>query len=198
MADTKTFLLPDLGEGLPDATIVEWAVKEGDVARLDAPLVSMETAKAVVEVPSPYSGKVVKLFGKNGDVINTGAPLVTIEIDPNLPQRAEAQDTGHHHGHAAAHAPEPALPKGAGEPVPHDGDKVVASDDGGVIKTGDAAPRSESGRQDSGTVVGAMEASDRVVSEQVVSVGGVKAMPAVRAFARKLGVDLARVAPTGA
>ena len=192
MADTKQFLLPDLGEGLPDATIVEWAVKEGDVVRLDAPLVSMETAKAVVEVPSPYSGKVLKLFGKNGDVINTGAPLVEIELDPSLPQRAEAQDTGHHHGHAAK-APEPTLPKGAGEPAPSDGGRVIASDNGGTLKAGEAAPR-----QDSGTVVGAMEASDRVVSEQIVSVGGVKAMPAVRALAKKLGVDLARVAPSGA
>ena len=49
---TKQFLLPDLGEGLPDAEIVEWMVKVGDVVMLDAPLVSMETAKAVVEVPS--------------------------------------------------------------------------------------------------------------------------------------------------
>ena len=52
----------------------------------------------MVEVPSPYSGKVVKLFGGAGAVIETGAPLVQIEIDPALPQRAEARDTGHHHG----------------------------------------------------------------------------------------------------
>ncbi|MBM7091743.1 2-oxo acid dehydrogenase subunit E2, partial [Streptomyces sp. S12] len=69
MSDTKTFLLPDLGEGLPDATIVEWAVKVGDTIRLDDTLVSMETAKAVVEVPSPVSGKVLKLAGGAGDVI---------------------------------------------------------------------------------------------------------------------------------
>ncbi|UXI69193.1 dihydrolipoamide acetyltransferase family protein [Tahibacter amnicola] len=189
MSTTKTFFLPDLGEGLPDATIVEWAVKEGEVIRLDAPLVSMETAKAVVEVPSPFSGKVTRLHGKNGDVINTGAALVEIELDPNLPQRAEAQDTGHHHAHA------PALPKGAGAPAPQQAgtNKVVASDDGGVIKTGESQPRA-----DAGTVVGAMEASDRVVAEQAVSVGGVKAMPAVRALAKKLGVDLAGVTPTGA
>jgi len=49
MSQTKNFNLPDLGEGLPDATIVEWFVKEGDVIKLDEPLVSMETAKAVVE-----------------------------------------------------------------------------------------------------------------------------------------------------
>ena len=70
---TKTFHLPDLGEGLPDATVVEWFVKTGDTIKLDAPLVSMETAKAVVEVPSPYSGKVAKLYGNAGDVIDTGA-----------------------------------------------------------------------------------------------------------------------------
>ena len=55
MADIKTFYLPDLGEGLPDATIVEWYVKVGDTIRLDDNLVSMETAKAVVDVPSPVS-----------------------------------------------------------------------------------------------------------------------------------------------
>ncbi|MEO8671249.1 MAG: dihydrolipoamide acetyltransferase family protein [Tahibacter sp.] len=192
MSTVKTFYLPDLGEGLPDATIVEWFVKEGDVIRLDAPLVSMETAKAVVEVPSPYSGKVVKLAGKAGDVINTGAALVEVALDAALPQRADAQDTGHHHGPPPAAHTSPSLPKGAGEPAPN-GVGVVASDDGGVIKSGEPAPRS-----DSGTVVGAMEASDRVVSEQAVSVGGIKAMPAVRALAKKLGVDLSRVTASGA
>ena len=86
----KTFNLPDLGEGLPDATIVEWLVQEGGTAKLDEPLVSMETAKAVVEVPSPYSGKLVKVHGANGDVIATGAALAEFELDPNMPQRAEA------------------------------------------------------------------------------------------------------------
>ncbi|PJA42530.1 MAG: branched-chain alpha-keto acid dehydrogenase subunit E2, partial [Lysobacterales bacterium CG_4_9_14_3_um_filter_62_6] len=56
MSEIKTFFLPDLGEGLPDAEIVEWHVAEGDVVHLDAALVSMETAKAVVDVPSPFSG----------------------------------------------------------------------------------------------------------------------------------------------
>ena len=70
------FNLPDLGEGLPDAEIHEWFVKEGDTVTLDAPLVSMETAKAVVDVPCPQSGVIAKLFGKPGDVIKTGEPLV--------------------------------------------------------------------------------------------------------------------------
>lgn len=190
MADKKSFLLPDLGEGLPDATVVEWFVKVGDTIKLDEPLVSMETAKAVVEVPSPVSGKVLKLAGGAGDVIVTGTMLAEFEIDPNLPQRAEGQDTGHHHGPA----------KGAGSHAPSDGDKVIASDEGGEIaETGKPAPKAKSDeREDSGTVVGAMQSSDAVRSEQAVAVGGVKAMPAVRAQARKLGVDIARVRGTGA
>lgn len=70
------FNLPDLGEGLPDAEIHEWFVKEGDVVKLDQPLVSMETAKAVVDVPCPQDGVIAKLFGKPGDVIKTGVALV--------------------------------------------------------------------------------------------------------------------------
>jgi pyruvate dehydrogenase E2 component (dihydrolipoamide acetyltransferase) len=197
MADIKTFHLPDLGEGLPDATIVEWLVKEGATVRLDAPLVSMETAKAVVEVPSPFSGKLVKAHGGAGDVIATGAALAEFELDPNLPQRAEAESTGHHHapppkGASAAKPAAAAAHEGAGTPAP-DGKGVVASDEGGEIATNDDA-----GRADEGTVVGAMESSNRVHAEQATRVGGVKAMPAVRALARKLGVDLARVAATGA
>jgi 2-oxoisovalerate dehydrogenase E2 component (dihydrolipoyl transacylase) len=172
---TKSFHLPDLGEGLPDATIVEWFVKEGDTIKLDAPMVSMETAKAVVEVPAPCSGKVLKLTGGPGDVIETGAVLAEFELDMNLPQRAEAQDTGHHHGPPKA-KPAEAAPKQETTEKP-------------------AAAKAE--RADAGTVVGAMQASDEVMSEAAVSVGGVRAMPAVRALAKKLKVDLARVAASG-
>ena len=122
-ASTKQFLLPDLGEGLPDATIVEWFVKVGDTIKLDEPLVSMETAKAVVELPSPVSGKVLKLAGGDGDIIVTGTLLAEFELDPSLPQRAEGQDTGHHHGPS----------KGVGSDEPGTDHKVVASDEGGAI-----------------------------------------------------------------
>ncbi|MCS4230467.1 MAG: dihydrolipoamide acetyltransferase family protein [Stenotrophomonas chelatiphaga] len=185
MSQTKNFNLPDLGEGLPDATIVEWFVKEGDTIRLDEPLVSMETAKAVVEVPSPVSGKILKLSGAAGDIIPTGAVLASFELDPNLPQRADGQDTGHSHGHAA-----PAAAPSTGQPAPAQADAVVASDEGGEIKDGGE-------RDDAGTVVGAMQSSNAVHAEQAVAVGGVKAVPAVRAMARKLGVDLSRVRASG-
>ena len=180
MSQTKTFILPDLGEGLPDATIVEWFVKPGDIIKLDAPLVSMETAKAVVEVPSPVSGKVLKLAGGDGDVVVTGTMLAEFEVDPSMPQRAEGQDTGHHHTPPPAAAPPT-------QPSPASG--------GG---SGQPQPVAEAKRDDAGTVVGAMQSSDAVRSEAAVAVGGVKAMPAVRAMARKLGVDLSRVRATGA
>ena len=215
MSETKIFRLPDLGEGLPDAEIVEWHAAVGDTVRLDEPLVSMETAKAIVEVPAPCSGKLLRIAGQAGDVIETGAMLAEFELDASLPQRAEAQDTGHHHGAAPA--------KGAGAPVPAENTRddgnaltVNASDDGGEIASRDATPAnsapasgaqpktpaasdaaSESEREDAGTVVGAMQAGGGVRSEQAVTVGGVKAMPAVRALAKKLGVDLARLVATG-
>ncbi len=76
---SKIFNLPDLGEGLPDAEIREWHVKVGDKVKTDQPLVSMETAKAVVEVPSPRDGVIAKLYGKDSDIIITGHPLVEFE-----------------------------------------------------------------------------------------------------------------------
>lgn len=77
----KIFNLPDLGEGLAEAEVREWYVKEGDIVKVDQPLVSMETAKAVVDVPSPYAGKIVKLHGAVNSVIKTGAPFITFELE---------------------------------------------------------------------------------------------------------------------
>ena len=77
----KIFVLPDLGEGLPDAEIHEWFVKEGEAVTLDQPIVAMETAKAIVDVPAPFAGKIAKCYGDAGDVIDTGAPLIAFESD---------------------------------------------------------------------------------------------------------------------
>lgn len=139
------FKLPDLGEGLPDAIIREWYIKEGDEVKVDQPMVAMETAKALVDVPSPYNGHIEKLYGEVGDTINTHDPLIGFASD------AEAAD-----------------------------------------------------REDSGTVVGAIEASDAVMTEaatgvqtQKASGTAVKVTPAVRALAKRLGVDLNSVAATG-
>jgi pyruvate dehydrogenase E2 component (dihydrolipoamide acetyltransferase) len=154
---TTTFKLPDLGEGLPEAEIVAWHVAEGDAIRTDDPLVSVETAKAVVEVPSPYTGVVARLHAKAGDIVATGAPLVDF-----------------HEAGAAA----PGLQQGQGDEEP--------------------------ARADPGTVVGSMMSGDDVVTETAIAGGSrrrgggrVKATPAVRAEARRLGIDLSEVTPSG-
>lgn len=140
------FNLPDLGEGLAEAEIREWYVKEGDTVKVDQPMVSMETAKAVVDVPAPQAGKIVKLYGKAGDIIQTDAPLVEFEQDE-------------------ASAPQ----------------------------------------KDKGTVVGSLEESSTVLDAGEMIIGSsrqdtataVKAMPAVRALAKQLNVDLNTITGTG-
>jgi 2-oxoisovalerate dehydrogenase E2 component (dihydrolipoyl transacylase) len=136
----KVFTLPDLGEGLHEAEIVAWHVSIGDHVVADQPLVSVETEKAVMEIPAPWSGRIAALHGKPGERIAVGAPVAQFEI-------AQAADAGTVVG---------ALPKDSG-----------------------AAPAVEP-----------TETRERVPT-------GIKATPAVRALARKLGVDLAAVAPTG-
>ena len=102
-----TFTLPDLGEGLQDAEIVSWHVGVGDHVVADQPLVSVETDKAVVEVPSPQAGRIARLFGESGDIVKIGAPLVEFET-------AAATDKGTVVGTiAAAQKPKPAAAKAA-------------------------------------------------------------------------------------
>jgi pyruvate dehydrogenase E2 component (dihydrolipoamide acetyltransferase) len=158
-----TFHLPDLGEGLAEAEIVRWHVKVGDLVKVDQPMLAVETAKAVVEVPAPYSGIVTTLHGKPGDVIATGAALVEFIVEGFEPQATQAAvaDT-------AAH------------------------------------------KSDAGTIVGNMPTSDEELVEPSVTTsqgtgqagagrsgGRVRAAPAARAVAKRLGIDLSRVQGTG-
>ena len=83
MTDVRSFLLPDLGEGLTEAEIVAWHVAAGDTVALNDVLVEVETEKAVVELPSPFAGTVVELFAAPGDTVEVGRPLISIETaDP--------------------------------------------------------------------------------------------------------------------
>jgi pyruvate dehydrogenase E2 component (dihydrolipoamide acetyltransferase) len=105
-----TFALPDLGEGLQEAELVSWHVSEGDHVVADQPLMSVETEKAVVEVPSPQSGRVARLLARPGDRIKVGAPLVEFaegthpdtgtvvgELPPEIrPTRPAAAAAPHH------------------------------------------------------------------------------------------------------
>ncbi len=76
----RTFDLPDLGEGLEDAVVTAWLVAEGDEVELNQPIAEIETAKAVVEMPSPYAGRIFRLHAAAGDTVAVGAPLVTFDV----------------------------------------------------------------------------------------------------------------------
>ncbi len=133
------FNLPDLGEGLEEAEIIAWHVNQGDHVVTDQPLVSVETDKAVVEVPSPWSGRIARLFGAKGDLVKVGAPL---------------------------------------------------------------AEFAEGTEQDTGTVVGEIEraetpAEETKVPPDLMRPRTLQVLPAIRALARKLDVDLNLVQATG-
>src|SRR3954463_10852040 len=87
----QVFMLPDLGEGLTGAELVNWLVSVGEQVRGDQPVAEVETAKSLVEVPSPYAGTVAMLHGAAGDVIDVGKPLISVD-DAGAPP-AEAYRT---------------------------------------------------------------------------------------------------------
>jgi len=79
----KDFRLPDLGEGLTEGEILQWLVKVGDTVTLNQPIVEVETAKAAVEVPSPYAGLVTQIHHEAGATVDVGAPIITFDTDPS-------------------------------------------------------------------------------------------------------------------
>jgi 2-oxoisovalerate dehydrogenase E2 component (dihydrolipoyl transacylase) len=88
------FLLPDLGEGLTEAEVVTWHVKVGDTVTTDQNVVEVETAKAMVEVPVPFAGRVTELHALPGDVVSVGQPLVTVEAAPTAVSRPGLAEPG--------------------------------------------------------------------------------------------------------
>ncbi|MEV3907799.1 dihydrolipoamide acetyltransferase family protein [Streptomyces canus] len=94
MAQVLEFRLPDLGEGLTEAEIVRWLVEVGDVVAVDQPVVEVETAKAMVDVPCPYAGVVTARFGEEGSELPVGAPLITVAVGASAPGGSTEASTG--------------------------------------------------------------------------------------------------------
>lgn len=94
MAQVLEFKLPDLGEGLTEAEIVRWLVAVGDVVAIDQPVVEVETAKAMVEVPCPYGGVVTARYGEEGTELPVGAPLLTVAVGASEPEPPSVADGG--------------------------------------------------------------------------------------------------------
>jgi len=84
------FYLPDLGEGLEEAQVVEWLVQVGETIQLNQPLCQVETAKALVDIPSPYAGEVRELHARPGDTVPVGAPLITIAVTGEVAQSSRS------------------------------------------------------------------------------------------------------------
>jgi 2-oxoisovalerate dehydrogenase E2 component (dihydrolipoyl transacylase) len=159
----RQFTLPDLGEGLQEAEIVAWHVNAGDHVVADQPLLSVETDKAVVEVPSPWSGRIAQLFAAKGDLVKVGAALVEFDEGPQ-------QDSGTVVGEIDR-----------GEPVP----ARLGAPASGPPET--SAVASNAG-----------ETPDQAAGRPPSRAQPLLTLPAVRALARKLDVDLNLVHGTGA
>jgi pyruvate/2-oxoglutarate dehydrogenase complex dihydrolipoamide acyltransferase (E2) component len=167
----RVFNLPDLGEGLEDAEIVEWKVSEGDVVNLNQPLVDVNTAKALVEIPSPFAGRIVKLHGADGDVVKVGEALITIDIEG-----AESQ------------AGKPAAETDAGAEAPKREAVLV----GYGVNPEETAKRSRPRLRPPGE-----RKAPAAPAGTGPSAGRVAAAPPVRRLAKEMGVDLTVLEGTG-
>ncbi|MDP3968250.1 MAG: dihydrolipoamide acetyltransferase family protein [Nocardioides sp.] len=204
-ASTHEYLLPDVGEGLTEAEIVTWKVKEGDVIEVNDVVVEIETAKSLVELPSPYAGTVLALLVPEGETVPVGTPIIRVG-DP------EAAD--------APSSEEPELdlsnPAASGS---KEGESLVGrmkADRGPVrrARKGSASPSSDAGAATQMQLQGAFSPggaqSQEVTAEEEPPVPATPAQPPedttarplakppVRKLAKDLGVDLATVTPNGA
>lgn len=206
MAHLREFRLPDLGEGLTEGEILGWMVAEGDTVTLNQPIVEVETAKAAVEVPSPYAGTVVKLHHSAGETVDVGTTIITVDTDAGAPAGRPAEPD-------LAAAPEPPTgPRPSADDLvptlPHthepEAGLIGGAAPGGRTavlvgygpKTTTAVRRPRKGSRPSpvaeATPVSA-STSDRAVGSSVRAL----AKPPVRKLARELGVDLGSLAGSG-
>jgi len=176
MSTLNYFKLPDVGEGLLEAEIVSWKVKPGDVVAVNDVIVEIETAKSIVELPSPYAGMVSALMVAEGDTVDVGTPIIAIGSEATAPSEAPAA--------APAQDAEPDAMK----PLVGSGPKA------------DAVKR----RPRVGTAPAVVQSAVQVSASGLgsASLGSAKAnrvlaKPPVRKAAKDMGIDLADVAPTG-
>ncbi|QCR19113.1 dihydrolipoamide acetyltransferase family protein [Agrococcus sp. SGAir0287] len=179
-----TFKLPDLGEGLTESEIVRWLVAEGDTVELNQILAEVETAKAVVDLPSPYAGTVRRLHAAEGETIAVGAPLIEYDVEGAEP--AAAPEAPAPEAPEPEQQPAPALPveDRAGEQAAKPAQERVSVLVGSV-KLGSGARATRRRRT--------FEPTPFVRDER----RPVRAFPPVRALARQRGIDLSSVEPTG-
>ncbi|WP_062524283.1 dihydrolipoamide acetyltransferase family protein [Demequina rhizosphaerae] len=202
MPTIETFHMPDAGEGLTEADIVTWRVAPGDTVEVNQPLVEIETAKSLVELPCPFDGVVVRLLAQEGDTVEVGVAIAEFDVDPDGEAPADDAPVAQDAVAAEAVVEEPAAPAPAPAPAPAAAPEAPAA----------PAPAASSPAQEgSGAVlvgygVKAGSAQRRPRRDGALDpIGGadeaseypVLAKPPVRKLARELGVDLTTVTPSG-
>lgn len=163
------FLLPDVGEGLEDAEIVNWKVSVGQQIEVNQPLVEIESAKSLVELPSPFAGTVLELLAKEGEVVRVGTPIIRLQ----LVAREQAADTKDDKGRT---------------------EFLVGS-----ISKGDEGGRKRRTARNYGSETRPANSTDEVVVPVPIAADIRRglATPPVRKLARELGVDLTNMVGTG-
>jgi 2-oxoisovalerate dehydrogenase E2 component (dihydrolipoyl transacylase) len=177
------FLMPDAGEGLTEAEVVSWRVAPGDVVELNQVLLEIETAKSLVELPSPYAGTVSAILVDEGRTVDVGTPIITIRAVDDEPDA----------GAPAAAAVAPAAVSSETEEAVADTRSSIDDEKPGAVLVGYGnAGAVTSRRRKSETITPAARPAS-----VPVSAGPVIAKPPIRKLAKDLGVDLRQVAGTG-
>jgi 2-oxoisovalerate dehydrogenase E2 component (dihydrolipoyl transacylase) len=202
MTQRREFRLPDVGEGLTEADIVSWRVKPGDSVQINQIIVDIETAKAVVELPSPFEGVVASLLVAEGETVDVGTPIIAVDVAGAAGAAAPAVDPAA----IAAEGPRPAAddlvpplpPPSADQPA-----AAPAAEERQAVLVGYGVRASSTTRRARKAPAGQGRSTEEVSAgaRPVANGGGrpatVLAKPLVRKLARDLGVDLAALAGTG-
>jgi len=188
MGELKQFKLPDVGEGLTEADIIKWHVRPGDAVEVNQPILEIETAKAVVELPCPFEGTVTELLVEEGTTVDVGVPIITVDVGGDAPAGADVVTTP-----PAESAQEPGM---AGSIAPKVDPTAPQQKRVPVLVGYGVKPGSTTRRPRRTTAPAAPAAAP----EPVRSVGArvaVLAKPPVRKLAKDLGVDLTTISGTG-
>jgi 2-oxoisovalerate dehydrogenase E2 component (dihydrolipoyl transacylase) len=196
------FRLPDVGEGLTEADILRWLVAPGDTVEVNQVLVEIETAKAAVELPSPFAGVVAQLLVDEGQTVDVGTPIISITVDapaPTLSVDGPANGSA-----AAASAEPPRRPEAATDAPPamlvgygprtsaRRARRAVTAPSADAVPLANGAPITIGATPVANG--SALPANGAVSNEPA---GAILAKPPVRKLARDLGIDLSTIAPTG-
>lgn len=169
MGGHQQFRLPDVGEGLTEAELLEWHVRPGDTVAVNQVICEIDTAKAAVELPCPFAGTVVALLVEEGEVVDVGTPIITVDVGEDSPAEEEPPSAlvGYGRPHSA-----PVRPRAGAGDLPPRWDEAV----GDRPSPPPREPRAVRSQSPHDTAL---------------------APPAVRLLARELGVDLDSVVGTG-